>query len=286
MHHENEVGEKRAFAAVDSGRTCSDHGIDDGRVQPVETERKKDYSVLTEQQKAILTKEDMPLDYDQLSIQQQVYLEHCDGMLTYANEKYEPYGVTFEYDEYHPAELMEGAWISVNVVGGDPETDYMVVHRSRKGEYSDNYLELAVRPVYEEILTDYFTEQLGENQVKVFSSTVELDSIKTEDLADLSKQRIFEAAQEDSLGTTVSLYISESGCSAADFPAVIDAYCAWLIKNQFLGRQYVFLIPADGMSKVSREDGADPIHDQVILRSYPYISDDHVVGGEIEEGYW
>lgn len=65
------------------------------------TETKGQNVVLTDQQKEILTKEELPLDYSQLTGKQKIYLSMADDMLTYVNEKYVPYGVYFAYIAYH-----------------------------------------------------------------------------------------------------------------------------------------------------------------------------------------
>lgn len=71
------------------------------------TETKDQNVVLTDQQKEILTKEELPLDYSQLTGKQKIYLSMADDMLTYVNEKYAPYGVHFTYIAYHHPELLD-----------------------------------------------------------------------------------------------------------------------------------------------------------------------------------
>ena len=150
--------------------------------------------VLTDQKKEILKKEELPLDYSQLTGKQKLYFGMADDMLTYVNEKYAPYGVYFTYIAYHHPQLLDKeARILIVPDGYDSEIDTVEVSK-KDGNYKDDYLDFAVRTEFEKLINKHFAELLPEEQFRVYVSSLDVGYMKTEELTKLNENFLMQQA--------------------------------------------------------------------------------------------
>lgn len=209
--------------------------------QHTETEKEiKMKTKFTAQQLQILEKEGVPADYEQMTDIQKEYLERADLMMSYLNDKYGKYGVSFLYDGYHPAEMFDGEWLVAYPEGGDPELDRVSVDRVKgnKDIFEDDYLNVATRPYWKEILDDYLSQWFDPEDYRIYVTDAELEEMGTGDLPDLSKEFLENAG---AISGTAYIYISEKACTLEKFEEFADAYQAWLLENQYYGSQDVYI---------------------------------------------
>lgn len=201
------------------------------------TETKDQNVVLTDQQKEILTKEELPLDYSQLTGKQKIYLSMADDMLTYVNEKYAPYGVNFTYIAYHHPELLDKeARILIVPDGYDSEIDTVEVSK-KDGNYEDDYLDFAVRIEFEKLLNKHFAEFLPEEQFRVYVSSLDVGDVKTEELTKLNEDFLM---QHTISRIGAYILISDEICKTDDeLMKFTTEFFTWMKENKFYGGPWV-----------------------------------------------
>ena len=95
---------------------------------------------LSERQREILKKENLPQEYDKLTQTQKRAICRMEKMLCYLDEKYP--GVEFRYLEYS-AGYFDTEWLSVYPRGGSSSRDIVTVRPAdynENGTFTDNYI--------------------------------------------------------------------------------------------------------------------------------------------------
>lgn len=123
---------------------------------------------LTERQKKVLESEGLPTDIDKLSYKQKAGIIHIEKAFEYLDDKYK--GVEFEYCSHTPAAIMGFERTDFIPVGYDKEDNrnIVTVKKDRDGNYSDDYMLVAVRKPIENVITKYLEEYFGKGCVKAY----------------------------------------------------------------------------------------------------------------------
>ena len=127
-----------------------------------------DPDVLTSRQIEILEENSLPTDMDKLNARQSGGIKAIESAFVYLEEKYP--GVEFEYISHTQAGLMNTEDTTFVPVGLDKEDDrnIVTVNYDREGNYSDDYMLVAVREPMEKVVTNYIQEYFKTGDVKVF----------------------------------------------------------------------------------------------------------------------
>jgi hypothetical protein len=186
--------------------------------------------------------------------------------------------VNFIYDGYHAPEMFDGEWLGAYPEGGDPELDRVIVERKKGSEdiFEDDYLDVATRPYWEEILNDYISEWFDPKDYRIYVASATLQGIEPSDLPKLSKE--FIEKRDESSGTAY-IYISEEACSKKKLKEFADAYHQWLFENKYYGSQDEWLFTQEGIDQLTEYNHADSRQEYSIYNTYAYIDDDEIIDG-------
>ena len=134
-----------------------------------------DPDVLTSRQIEILEENSLPTDMDKLNARQSGGIKAIESAFVYLEEKYP--GVEFEYISHTQAGLMNTEYTTFVPVGLDKEDDrnIVTVNYDREGNYSDDYMLVAVREETEKSIEKYLESYFGKDNFKVFVHPVQTD---------------------------------------------------------------------------------------------------------------
>ena len=124
--------------------------------------------VLNSRQIKILEENSLPTEMSQLNGRQKSGIKEIESALVYLEEKYP--GVEFEYISHTQAGLMNTEDTKFVPVGYDKEDDrnIVTVNYDRDGNYSDDYMLVAVREETENTIKQYLISYFGEDNFKVY----------------------------------------------------------------------------------------------------------------------
>ena len=124
--------------------------------------------VLNSRQIKILEENSLPTEMSQLNGRQKGGIKEIESAFVYLEEKYP--GVEFEYISHTQAGLMNTEDTKFVPVGYDKEDDrnIVTVNYDRDGNYSDDYMLVAVREETEKVIQKYLESYFGKNSFKVF----------------------------------------------------------------------------------------------------------------------
>jgi hypothetical protein len=222
----------------------------DNRSNTTQKEEESMSTELTEQQRQILEKEGVPADYEQMTNRQKRYLERADKMMNYLNDKYHQYGVNFVYCSYYPAVMLDRESLYVYPVGGDPELDRVTVER-KKGSgdiFEDNYLDVATRPYFEDILNDYISQWFAPEDYRVYVWQADVKNMEVKDLSYLDKKYL---QQSESILGSASVYIATDVCTTEKLREFASGYHQWLSENHYYGDQDEWLFTREGINQLT-----------------------------------
>lgn len=136
---------------------------------------------LNEWQKNFLAEQELPTEYSKLSDGQKSSVKRIYEMIMYLEDKY---GVTFEYTGYVRPQILEDEYLTAIPKGGNEKTDTVTVTCEDDGTFTDDYPNVAVRPYYEQMITDYVEDYFGSDKIKVFSKVTDTT---IEDLSNINE---------------------------------------------------------------------------------------------------
>lgn len=212
---------------------------------------------LTERQKKVLESEGLPTDIDKLSYKQKAGIIHIEKAFEYLNDKYK--GVEFEYCSHTPAAIMGFERTDFIPVGYDKEDNrnIVTVKKDRDGNYSDDYMLVAVRKPIENVITKYLEEYFGKGCVKAYVHPFWTDFQYGDEI---NEETVIGRVKE-----CASFFIPEDICSKKQLDAFSDKYQKTKSDNK-LGCEFRATI-------VSRED-----FDNITLyNSSDLYNDEHII---------
>lgn len=189
---------------------------------------------LNEWQKEFLKEQGLPTEYSELNLTQQLSVEAIYEMIMYLEDKY---GIGFEYNGYVRPQILESEHMYAYPEGGDKEIDTFTVTREDDGTLTDDYPNIAVRPYYEQMVTDYVKNYFNSDEIKVISkvteSGVDINAIITKD------------HMRGNVAASNKIFINSSVCNTEEISTFILEYSQWLNEEQLLGTNWVYLLNND-----------------------------------------
>lgn len=199
-----------------------------------ETAQKKE-PALNEWQKEFLAEQGLPTEYAELNLTQQLSVDAIYEMIMYLEDKY---GVEFEYTGYVRPQILEDEYMTAIPKGGNEKTDTVTVTRQDDGTLTDDYPNVAVRPYYEQMITDYIKDYFGSNKVRVFSR---IFNTTIEDLSNISEESI----RGNVIGNS-TVFISNDICNENEIEEFASIFTKWMQKNNFVSdTQFMLLYNPD-----------------------------------------
>lgn len=209
-------------------------------------EKVKQEPRLNEWQKEFLAEQGLPAEYSELNITQQLSVDAIYEMIMYLEEKY---GIGFEYTGYVRPQILEKEYMTAIPEGGNAKTDTVTVTREDDGTFTDDYPNIAVRPYYEQMVTDYVKDYFNSDKIKVFS-TVTKTTIK-----DLSN--INEKSMKNSLYGVNCIFIENSICTLDEFKTFITEYAEWSKEYGYASTNIIMLFFNGNMSELTHSNFTD-----------------------------
>ena len=161
--------------------------------------------VLNSRQIKILEENSLPTEMSQLNGRQKGGIKEIESAFVYLEEEYP--GVEFEYISHTQAGLMNTEDTKFVPVGYDKEDDrnIVTVNYDRDGNYSDDYMLVAVREETEKAIQKYLESYFGKGNFKIFVHPVQTD-LQFGDV-------INEEYVKENVQSVVDLFVDDGTCS-------------------------------------------------------------------------
>ena len=194
-------------------------------------EKVKQEPTLNEWQKEFLAEQGLPTEYSELNLTQQLSVDAIYEMIMYLEEKY---GIGFEYTGYVRPQILEKEYMTAIPEGGNAKTDTVTVTREDDGTFTDDYPNIAVRPYYEQMITDYIKDYFNSDKIKVFSTVTEtsLESVENIDNELLEKK----------ISATNVIFIHSNLCSKDMLVKFATDYTEWMKEHNFVSTNRINIV--------------------------------------------
>lgn len=196
--------------------------------------------------KEFLAEQELPTEYSQLSDSQKTSVKAIYEMIMYLQDKY---GIEFEYTGYVIPQILEDEYLTAIPKGGNEKTDTVTVTRQDDGTLTDDYPNIAVRPYYEQMITDYIEDYFGSDKIRVFS---EIFNTKIEDFSNITNE-----SMEHNVSAFNIIFIEKEICSTHEFNEFADNYCKWLKENGLSSENRVMLLYNISINKIDELNPSD-----------------------------
>lgn len=195
----------------------------------------KEQEKFNEWLKEFLEEQELPNDYSKLNDGQQYSVKRIYEMIMYLEDKY---GIEFEYTGYVRAQILENEHLTAIPKGGNEKTDTVTVTCEDDGTFTDDYPNVAVRPYYEQMITDYVKNYFGSDKVRVFSR---IFNTTIEDLSNISEESII----GNVIGNS-TVFISNDICNENEVKEFASIFAKWMQENHFVSdTQFMLLYNPD-----------------------------------------
>ncbi len=206
----------------------------------------KEQELFNEWLKEFLEEQELPSDYSKLSNGQQYSVKRIYEMIMYLEDKY---GIEFEYTGYVRAQILENEHLTAIPKGGNEKTDTVTVTCEDDGTFTDDYPNVAVRPYYEQMITDYIKNYFGSDKIRVFSKITETT---VENLSNIN---------EDSIKSNVYgvnyIFIENSICTLDKFKTFINEYAEWSKEYEYASTNRIMLFFNGDISELTHSNFTD-----------------------------
>lgn len=191
----------------------------------------KEEPTLNEWQKDFLAEQGLPTEYSELNLTQQLSVDAIYEMIMYLQDKY---GVEFEYTGYVRPHVLEDEYMTAIPKGGNEKTDTITVTRQDDGTLTDDYPNIAVRPYYEETLTNYVKEYFSSDKIKVLS-TINKTSL-------VSVENINSEMLDGNISATNVIFIHSELCSKDMLVKFATDYTEWMKEHNFVSTNRINIV--------------------------------------------
>lgn len=206
-------------------------------------------NLFTERQKEILASRGLSADYNELTSNQKAAITAIEEMFSYLDAKY---NIEFIYSGYIPHGANEEERLMVYPKGGDSQTDSFAVRRNADGSFSDDYMFVALRSGYSDLVRTLVCRTFETESIKVYSEVTktELSAIPTKEDEYLGKIE----------GSSV-IFIDESSCSKAEFSSNIQFLKEQLMDNGLYGSFQAILIKSETLKLLTQYNYTSYLND-------------------------
>lgn len=203
--------------------------------------------VLTKRQKEILKEENLPEDYNKLSLSQKNAITSIEEMLVYLENKY---NTTFVYLGYVSAKGMDQEHLLACREDMSSE-DVVTVYKNIKDEkvsFTDDYPNILAEPLYEARLNEYIQQYFKPDDFKIF---LEINN----STGNIEKETILENAS-----ATVCIMFNETDCDANQLKKFAEDYGVWIQSQSKKSRSSSMcacIINSDKFEQLNQENYED-----------------------------
>jgi len=222
------------------------------------TQNTEDNVILSERQMKILSEQDLSTDYDKLEKHQQEAIVAIEELLKHLEDKYE---IGFTYLGYNAEGVLEDEKLIAYPTDGDDELDIVEAIR-KSGEITDNYIDVAARPILNKAATDYTSQFVDAKDFRVYTTTP-LTTIKSLpiDSSDLSGN-IYGGSD---------IFIGADSIKKDDFEEFTNKFGDWLKENRFYGSNDLILIESSSIDYLTEYNYQDNLASEKCLLKMYYI---------------
>ena len=127
---------------------------------------------------------------------------------------------------YVRPQILEDEYLTAIPKGGNEKTDTVTVTRQDDGTLTDDYPNIAVRPYYEQMITDYIEDYFGSDKIKVFSKVTETT---IEDLDNISAEKM-----KGNVSSSNKIFIDGSVCKEKEVNIFTSELSMWSVSYTHL----------------------------------------------------
>ena len=181
--------------------------------------------------KEFLAEQELPTEYSKLSDGQKSSVKRIYEMIMYLEDKY---GVTFEYTGYVRPQILENEHLTAIPEGGNEKTDTVTVTCEDDGTFTDDYPNVAVRPYYEQMITDYVEDYFDSDLFRVYAT---ITSSTMQSIIDNS-----ENPKVSNIGTSTVVFVEYGICTEDEITNFANVFSKWHEENKLYGVVQLILL--------------------------------------------
>lgn len=200
---------------------------------------------LNERQKSILAEEGLPTDYEELNRTQKAAIVAIEEMLEAIETKY---GMEFCYAGYIQANVLESETLIAYPAGGTASIDSFSITRSSDGTLTDDYMNVALRAGYSELVLSLAKDTLSSENVKVF---VEVTKTTLTSVPDTEEQLVGNVE-----GISL-IFIDGSIMSSEQFGTFVSSMKQIFEEKQMYGTVNIILLNDDTLKNLAQNNYTD-----------------------------
>ncbi len=200
---------------------------------------------LNNRQLQILEAQGLPQNFRELSSSQKKAIVSIEELLSSAESKY---GMDFCYAGYVEASTLESEKVIAYPAGGTESTDSFLILRSSDGTITDEYMNVALRGEYSELILMLAKDALSSENTKVF---VEVTNTALTSIPDDIDQLVGNVE-----GTSV-IFVDGSDVSEEQFEFFVSSIKQALEEKQLYGTAQIILLNADTIKYLTQYNYTD-----------------------------
>lgn len=208
---------------------------------------------LTERQKEILRSNNLPEVFNQLTDRQKRSIVDIEEMLQAVEAKY---GKTFIYVNYNAEQYQESGVLTAYPEDGIRDLDMFSVYREDNGQIGDDYLNVASRQCYIDLVKEYVADVAGEQNIWVYADVFQNT---------LSEYPVKAADIPGNVAAESWIFVDGGAVSEADFQALTKSVSKWMQENNIQGTANLVLLKADTLRLLTRFNYTDYLLSQYYI---------------------
>lgn len=219
---------------------------------PLKTTSETQKANLTKRQKEILADNDLPTEYNELSLSQKNAIKAIEEMLVYLENKYE---IPFEYKEYIAPFGVEQEQLLAYPASGEYTRKCVTVTTTKQG-YQDDYIAAACTDLFAAYLEQGVKGLCPGIKVKVYPKITRMD------LEEIPKD---EKDFDGNVGSSVVLFADDASCTQENFNQLKMDFENWMQQHELYGIVRMLLVKQDAMQQVTEYNFTDYLTEEHYL---------------------
>ena len=200
---------------------------------------------LNSRQIQILEDQGLPQNYSELLFSQKKAIVAIEELLSYVESKYD---IEFCYAGYVEASVLEAERLIVYPAGGTESTDCFSITRSSDGTITDEYMNVALRAGYSELVLSLVEDALISENAKVFVDVTKTTLTSVPDDIDQLKGNVE--------GVSV-IFVDGSVMSGEQFESFVSSVKQALEEKQMYGMAHIILLNKDTLKYLTQYNYTD-----------------------------
>lgn len=204
------------------------------------TKSYKEHMQLNDRQKRILKEMGLSTNFKELTDKQIANISRIEEILQYLDKKYNK---EFEYAGYVEKSALEDEYLLAYSKDGNKNTEIFKVECS-KNKFTDDYLNLLIRPVYENKMYKRMKCIVKNADLKIYSTIYESDITKV----DFGEEDVTKNTKSSTM-----IFLSSENLNTEDYDSLYGKVKLILMKNQFSGNFQLLIYKKEYFNKLNRE---------------------------------